>query len=254
VFDNSDVPNPQIIDIMKSIPKTVYYTEKKNCGIGYALNYAARWAVNNGYEFLLTMDQDSVASDLMVEKLLNVFSLKDNVGISAAYPLNKFYPKNPPDNEIHNIDRVITSGNLIDLRVYHSVGPFLDDLFIDYVDFEYCFRLRKMNYKIMINNAAIFYHSVGVLKKWNIFGYKFYSTNHPPLRLYYRTRNRFYLRKIYGKQERDFFTLDMKNFFLEIIKIILVESKKIQKLRMIFRGLIDLKKINSVNFKETTEN
>jgi len=242
VLDNSENCHHDIINETNKIDKVEYHSFNSNLGVAYGLNYAANLAIKNNFDFLLTMDQDSVISDFMVKQLLDVFLFKDNVGISAAYAINKFYPENPPDNEIHNSDKVITSGNLIDLRVYNMVGPFKEDLFIDYVDFEYCFRLRKMNYKVLINNAAIVYHSVGVLKKWNILGFKFYSTNHSALRLYYRTRNRFYLRGIYGKQEQEFFTVDMKSFILEIIKIILVESEKIQKLKMIIRGLIDFKK------------
>ncbi len=242
VLDNSESYHHEIINEIDKIDKVEYHRFNSNLGVAHALNYAANIATRNYFDFLLTMDQDSVASDSMVQHLLEVFLLEDDVGISAAYAINKFYPKNPPDNKIHSSDKVITSGNLIDLRVYNLVGPFMSDLFIDYVDFEYCFRLTKMNYKVMINNDAIFHHSVGVLKKWNILGFKFFSTNHSALRLYYRTRNRFYLRKIYGKQEQKFFNQDLKYFILEIIKIILVESNKIQKLRMIIQGLIDLRK------------
>lgn len=242
VLDNSKDYHHDIINEINKIDKVEYHAFKSNFGVAYALNYAAKLAIENNFDFLLTMDQDSVASNSMVKNLLDVFVGRDNIGISAAYAVNKYYPKNPPDNEIHNINKVITSGNLINLKIYKSVGPFMNDLFIDYVDFEYCFRLRKMNYKVMMNNAAVVNHSVGVLKKWNILGFKFYSTNHSPLRLYYRTRNRFYLRRIYAKQEQKFFTVDIKIFFLEIIKIILVESEKVQKLRMIIQGLVDFKK------------
>ena len=242
VIDNSEVSNDVIVKELQEHDKILYLPHYKNKGIAYSLNEAAAKAIKKGFQYLLTMDQDSVASDSLVKNLLDVFLAEHNVGISAAYPINTFYPQSPSDNKIHPIDKVITSGNLIDLEVYKSVGPFKDSLFIDYVDFEYCFRLRKMNYKVMINNAATINHSVGVLKKWNILGFKFYSSNHSALRLYYRTRNRFYLRRLYGKQEQEFFKVDIISFILEIIKIILVESDKIPKLRMIVRGLIDQKK------------
>jgi len=107
------------------------------------------------------------------------------------------------------------------------------------VDFEFCFRLRRKGYNIYINNAAILTHSVGELKKWRLFGITYYSTNHSPIRLYYRTRNRFYVRNLYYKEFTKFFKNDLWSFIKVIVKIILVESNKFAKLKMIIRGYID---------------
>ena len=71
-----------------------------------------------------------------------------------------------------------------------------------------------------INNDAIIHHSVGNLIKWKLTGFKFYSTNHSPLRLYYRTRNRFQVRYLYKKYYRSFFRSDMINLLKELLKII----------------------------------
>jgi rhamnosyltransferase len=185
------------------------------------------------------MDQDSLASPNMVLKLLDVFLHNSMVGISAAFPVNKLYPKLPADDKIHKNDVVITSGNLINLIAYNKVGPFLNKLFIDYVDFEFCFRLGMNGFDIYINNAAIIYHSVGELKKLYSLGKSYYTTNHSPLRLYYRTRNRFYIRSLYYKEFRKFFKHDWWKFNKEILKIFIAESAKIEKMKMIIKGYGD---------------
>ncbi len=118
----------------------------------------------------------------------------------------------------------------------------MEKLFIDYVDFEYCMRLKKNGYNIYQCNDAVIYHSVGNLVNWKIFGLNFYSTNHSPLRLYYRTRNRFYLRKLYLNDYKAFFKKDFKQVLKETLKIILVEHKKIEKLKMIIKGYWDFHK------------
>ena len=54
IFDNSDNKNNR-----KFVPdskKIKYISKKKNLGIATALNYAAKEAIREGYEFLLTMD------------------------------------------------------------------------------------------------------------------------------------------------------------------------------------------------------
>jgi len=239
VVDNSENPDTLIIEKIKKIENAEYIGLNENIGIAAALNIGAKRAIEEGYKYLLTIDQDSHASPQMVLKLLDVFSHHSMVGISAAFPVNKLYSKLPADDKIHKNDVVITSGNLINLKAYSDVGPFLNKLFIDYVDFEFCFRLRRKGYNIYINNTAILFHSVGELKKWRLFGISYYSTNHSPLRLYYRTRNRFFLKKLYNKAFPKFFKQDLLLFSKEIVKVIIAETDKFAKLRMIIRGYKD---------------
>ncbi len=239
VVDNSENTDKLIIDEIKKIHNAEYIGLKENLGIAAALNIGAERAIKRGYRYLLTMDQDSIASPHLVIRLLDVFSRYSMVGISSAFPVNKIYPKLPSDENIHKIDTVISSGNLVNLNAYDQVGPFLNKLFIDYVDFEYCFRMQQKGFNIYLNNAAILYHSVGELKKWSLLGKSYYSTNHSPLRLYYRTRNRFYLRSLYQKKFRKFFRHDWWLFIKEIIKIIIAESTKIEKIKMIIKGYRD---------------
>ena len=238
IIDNSVLQRLPVSKTLKECKDIEFLENNNNIGIATALNIGANKAVTDGYRFLLLLDQDSIASTGMVNKLLDVHLCYDTVGISAAYPIDKNYPQMPQDNEIHRVSKVITSGSLLDLEVYNYIGPFLDKLFIDYVDFEYCMRLRKEGFQIYQCNSAILYHSVGNLTRWNILGINFYSTNHSPLRLYYRTRNRFYLRKLYFAYFREFFKHDMISFYKEILKVIIIESNKFKKLKMITKGYL----------------
>jgi len=242
VVDNSENPETFIIEKIKKINNVEYIGLKENIGIAAALNIGAESAIEGGYKYLLTMDQDSQATPQMVLKLLDVFSHHTMVGISAAFPVNKLYPKLPTDDNIQEMDVVITSGNIINLKAYSDVGPFLNKLFIDYVDFEFCFRLKRKGYNIYVDNTAILSHSVGELKKWRLLGISYYSTNHSPLRLYYRTRNRFFLKKLYQKTFPKFFKQDLLLFNKEIAKIIIAETYKFAKLKMIIRGYRDYRK------------
>lgn len=45
--------------LLEQYPKIVFLREKDNVGIGRALNQAAKYALENGFTHLLTMDQDS---------------------------------------------------------------------------------------------------------------------------------------------------------------------------------------------------
>ena len=53
----------------------------------------------------------------------------------------------------------MTSGSFLNLKVYKEAGPFVDKLFIDYVDFEYCLRLKKKGFKIYKLNNTYMQHN-----------------------------------------------------------------------------------------------
>jgi len=241
IVDNSENSDKLLIENIKKLNNAEYIGLKENIGIAAALNIGAERAIEGGYRYLLTIDQDSEATSNVVEKLIEIHHNYKSVGIAAPYPLNRIHKISPQDNSIHQINKVITSGALLNLRAYIEVGPFMEELFIDYVDFEYCFRLQMNNYSIYINNDAIIYHSVGNLIKWKLIRFRFYSTNHSPLRLYYRTRNRFRLRFLYKKYYPGFFRSDMINLIKELLKIILVESNKMEKLKMTGLGYLHYK-------------
>lgn len=231
IVDNSENETPLQLDTDSSA-NVDYIHQNENIGVAAALNITAKKAIEEGYKYLLTLDQDTVIPENLVSGLLNTIRSSDSVAIAAPFYSNINYEFQPEDRLIHEKQLVITSANLVDLAAYQLIGPFRDDMFIDYVDFEYCLRLSLCGYKILQNNAIIVQHNVGNLIKNRFLAFNFYTTNHSSLRLYYKTRNRLYLRKIYGKSFPVFFKKDRISLLKESVKILLVEKDKIQKFKM----------------------
>ena len=60
IFDNSEKPCEEIISKLRAMGNKVdYISFGENRGLSYALNFAMEKARKAGYDFLLTMDQDS---------------------------------------------------------------------------------------------------------------------------------------------------------------------------------------------------
>ena len=59
----------------------------------------------------------------------------------------------------------MTSGNLLSLKAFKSVGRFHDDFFIDYIDIEYCIRMNYNNYDVIRINDIVLEHDEGNLVK-----------------------------------------------------------------------------------------
>ena len=253
IVDNgSESQKKKNINLIKDIDnkKIEVIFNEENLGIAIALNIGVKEALNQGYNWILTMDQDSKASSNMVEKMLEVYNTIDE---SERKEILSIFPnfvderiqsieENSNMNSYEYVDADITSGNLLRAEVFDKVGFFDDSLFIDLVDTDFCMRLNEKNIKMIKVRDAILYHSLGESQSVkSIFG-KFNTSNHSALRRYYMTRNRFYTWEKY--KDLNSFTLnrDKKLFKKEFVKIILGEKDKVNKIKMVFRGYKDYKK------------
>lgn len=236
VADNSDKKNRRLIEELQQQPKVKYIDNYGNRGIAHALNVGAKAALRDGYEYLLTMDQDSKAGETMIITMLECINdvNKDRVGIISPFHASRFHERSSEEGCIEK-NMVMTSGNLLLLKAYKETGPFREELFLDYVDNEYCLRLQKSEYKVLQASDAILHHNLGELSKHTLLGKNIFCYNYPPIRYYYRTRNVIYINK-----ELSYFDyLYFRELLKDIIKILLYENEKYRKLKHIFLGLWD---------------
>lgn len=241
IIDNSDNGESSIskINFDKSVKKVI---NEENIGIAAALNIAVSCAIEDGYNLLLTMDQDSRISEKYVSKMIYEFEINPNIGMLGPFIIHNKNPKVPENQSSEYVDVVMTSGSIINLIAYQKAGRFLDKLFIDYVDNEYCLRMKSSGYDIMKVNSVCLYHELGDVKHRKFFSKNIFPTNHSALRWYYRTRNRLYVYNTYKDQFPDYVKFDKKVFVKELIKILFYEKSKYLKFRMIFTGYLDFKR------------
>ena len=222
----------------------------ENLGIATALNIGVRKALENGYEWILTMDQDSKASPDMVKKMFNVYNSinreerKDILSIFPNFVDERIQSieENSNMNSYEYVDADITSGNLLRKEVFEKVGFFDDSLFIDLVDTDFCMRLNEKGIKMIKIRDAVLYHSLGESKTIKGILGSFNTSNHSALRRYYMTRNRFYIWEKYKGLNSFTLNRDKKLFKKEFVKIILGEKDKVNKIKMVLRGYKDYKK------------
>jgi rhamnosyltransferase len=240
VIDNSDQFPQDYKSRLSHNDKIVYLDNKSNIGIAAALNIAAHLAIRDGYEFLLTMDQDSKVTPGMIKAMLKCLDSVDlsRVGILSPVQVYTSYKKISYDKPCEEILTTMTSGSLLNLTAYRVTGPFLDKLFIDYIDHEYCMRLKTNGFKTVQANNAVLEHPLGSITEYRLLWKRFALGNHPPLRRYYITRNKFYLYDHYKKIFPDYFRHFFTYLAYEILTILLYENNKVYKLRMIVKGYL----------------
>ena len=118
----------------------------------------------------------------------------------------------------------------------------MEKLFIDYVDVEYCMRLQIHGFSVLRANRAVLLHRLGGMTSRRFLGLTVHPVDHSPSRYYYQTRNRFYIRALYGDRFPEYFRLDLKAFRRGILKMLLYEKQRRRKLVMIWRGFLALRR------------
>ena len=240
-FDNSS-------NNIKSIEKLIFSQDikfhilksTKNEGIAFALNEIAKYAINQGYDWLLTLDDDSVIYPELIASYRKYLSIKNIGQISCLLK-----DRNIKDNKIENKDTwklrekkyAITSASLIRLEALVKAGGFDTDLFIDWVDNEVCCALRKVGYKTFQVNYVGLLQEMGSIKSHRLFKKIFYTPNYSNIRYYYNARNSVFVSRLYPSEEKT--KKIIVNQLKMMVQIILFESDKYYKVKAIIKGIKD---------------
>lgn len=234
IIDNASC-NYKEIEQFRKIHNVKILHNSENKGIAKALDQILDYAKQNGYEWFLTLDQDSVMFSDAVKEYEKCFSY-ENVAIIAGSYINRgqdYKQSTTNDSQIIFTDFCITSGSLCNVNIINDVGGFAEQLFIDCVDTELCIRIIKNEYKILMINKPMFIHELGNSKEYNFIGKKITVFNESPIRHYYMSRNLLWLNREYGYKRA------IRYYFTYILKIIFFEAEKRRKLKAYFWGTYD---------------
>lgn len=203
-----------VAELIGRYENAVLIGQGKNVGIATALNKLIEKADQERFEWILTLDQDSVLCDGMVKTLA---ALKNEEKAAIICPViedvRRKIEKPPIISETtEDVDFCITSGSFMNVKITQKIGGFDDYLFIGLVDNEICYRVKLNGYRIIRNNAVVLNHELGNLRPSRFENVYLklgdwlhsetikklsYKREVSPMRLYYATRNMFYLKKRY---------------------------------------------------------
>lgn len=216
--------------------KIIYVANCKNMGIAHALNQGVSLAKEDGYSYILTMDQDSYFEHNAFLEFKREFEKNKSDEIGIYSPLHQTNSEKLNGTIRTDSLIVMTSGNILNIKIHQKLGGFKEWLFIDGVDQEYCLNLRKHSYKIQIFENIFLHHPLGKIENKKILGHTFMVTNHSAIRRYFITRNRLYIHSLYQDIFPQFCKRELENTKKEAIKIILFEKDKRKKLHWIRQG------------------
>ncbi len=207
----------------------------ENQGISKALNQLASEAQKGGFDWILTLDQDSVAPSNIIEEFEKY---TNNLNTGMLCPVicdrNKGVVVEAKDN-YKEIDECITSGSLLNIKAWRKIGGFDESMFIDGVDFDICYRLRKNGYKILCIQSVVLLHELGRIVYHRFIFWKVLVKNHSAFRKFYIARNTVYLAR---KEHTNIIKAILQNVKLFLI-VVCYEDDKWKKSKKILQGTID---------------
>ncbi|WP_337663491.1 glycosyltransferase, partial [[Ruminococcus] lactaris] len=174
----------------------------ENLGIAIALNQICEAAGKRNSDWVLTLDQDTICPEKMIKKM-SEHTDREDIGIvcpKVDYG-NGQHTRNKSDVEFEYPYACMTSGSLTRVSVWKKIGGFREDFFIDFVDNDYCMRLRLNGFRILRLNSCVMQHELGETVERRLLGIKkIKCTKHSPLRLYYMSRNNLFFINQYRKK------------------------------------------------------
>ena len=201
------------VDNHSSVPVSAWAAElgvtlvslSENRGVACAQNIGVAWAKKINADAVLLMDHDSIPASDMVSQLWRVMAsiptvaavgphYDDPRGASGSFTpfiqitglsMRRLY-RQPLTEDSVEVDHLIASGCLIRMSAWEHIGPMREQLFVDFVDVEWCLRARSLGWTVHGVWEALMSHTIGhevVIR----FGRKFRV--HSPSRLYFHIRN-----------------------------------------------------------------
>ncbi len=237
IVDNSDHTMSEDLQQLSFAYETELHFNRENLGIGAAQNTGITFAIKAGFEYFLLLDQDSLIGKDFVVSLVNAFEMNTESivsGIAIDSRNNEISNAKTKGKRFAEQRELMSSGTLIHRSLMSKIGAFEERLFIDCVDFEWGWRARARNIKLLLVRDARFQHALGD-------GEKKYRQLPAPVRHYYQARNiSFMLKRSYVPfcwKVRQLVLLPLK-----LLKILCFGNMRLQRVHYLLKGWSDFRK------------
>lgn len=222
----------------------------RNHGIARAQNIGIEWVRQQGFEYVLLLDHDSVPQPGMLIALIEEIAKVHRPAAVGPRFVDDRQQNPPPFIQVRGVrtyrytcesspcalpvDYLIASGSLIPMATLDAVGGMREDFFIDYVDIEWGLRANRRGFQCYGVCRARMRHSLG---DEPVRLYKRSISIHSPLRHYYQFRNAILLYKC-GWVPLNWRLVDAWKLLLRFGFYTIFAKPHMQHWKMILLGLI----------------
>lgn len=245
ICDNS--PNMNSLMFQK-VTNVNYVAYNQNEGLPRAFNKAINKYNFNDEDFLVFFDQDSRIDDNYIVNLLDEYEIVENKFPQLGCMGPIFYNTSNNKTEVphfktrlcsssYRVENIITSSLLTRYGNLAKVGFWNDNLFLDFVDWDLCWRFEQVGLICAITEKVLLNHTVGI-------GEKKVGPIHlrvgQPFREYYQTRDALFLLNEYYVPLKMRLRLIANVTVRPLVHFIFLDNKY-QRMNYIKRGWQDYK-------------
>lgn len=172
-----------------------YYHNENNGGVSVAYNYGIELAIKLQKDFIILLDQDTSFDEGILGKYYSYIKefgtsyvyapiVKNGVRIYSPYIEGKFknFPQNTNDfnyDKIYNIEgkSLINSGMMIPLDIISDIGPFKEDIKLDFSDTYFVEKYKKKFNEVILMDILLEHElsgDEGKNKEKELFRFKYY--------------------------------------------------------------------------------
>ena len=262
VVDNCS--SDQSVNLLETdFPEVTVPKMPSNVGVGGGFAAGLDYAANKKkHDWIWMLDQDSMPAGDSLERLLEALDNLHDIVDDEREPIAILAPvctnekskvaysgsmwrhglrKAPIANSnqpLLFVDSVISSGTLLRREAIEQVGLPCADFFMDFVDHEYCLRLRRHGYRIAVVPRSRVEHAIGNPRTVNVFGFAKAWSSHEPWREYYMTRNEIFTVWKYYPDWRSKLGATQR-ILRHALAVLLLGKQKVACLTMMYRGFLD---------------
>jgi GT2 family glycosyltransferase len=210
VIDNGSA-RENLYQLIQHIPREKLIINKRNLGYAGGNNIGIKNAIEMGKEYIWLLNPDIKIDENIIPALLETFDGDEKVGVvgpricyndnrdiiysdgGMTFPeesfkcrhINSGRHKNDCSSEMRVASYVNGSCFFAKNSAFKEIGYLRQDFFLYFEETEWCYRAAiKSKYKAVVNPAIVVYHE---------------SSNKGYNYVYYMTRNRIWLCRLYGK-------------------------------------------------------
>lgn len=245
IVDNASKNVKSLQEVVSKYANVTLVKNSQNIGFAKALTQVFKWAKSQGFNWVLTLNDDSVVPSNMISEykkiLENQGSLVNQKNVkNSKIAIVCSLLKNRLDGTILHSkcheDECITSGSLTSVEAWEKIGGFDEWLEIDGVDFDFSRRLVRAGWKIVECQNVIMEHQIGKARSINLIIKHPIVWNHNANRKYYIARN---MQVVDYKMGTYSYVKSLRAVVRDMIFVALWEKNKFAKIRAMIRGFKD---------------
>lgn len=245
IVDNASKNVKGLQEVVSKYANVTLVKNSQNIGFAKALTQVFEWAKSQGFNWVLTLNDDSVVPSNMISEYKKILENQGNLVNQKNAKNSKIaivcsLLKNRLDGTILHSkcheDECITSGSLTSVEAWQEIGGFDEWLEIDGVDFDFSRRLVRAGWKIVECQNVIMEHQIGKARSINLIIKHPIVWNHNANRKYYIARN---MQVVDYKMGTYSYVKSLRAVVRDMIFVVLWEKNKFAKIRAMIRGFKD---------------